>query len=139
MKLLIFLAVGLTVCQAAEKIEENCVKDLKLDEEEVVKISRESNTPDDNEMYGKYYLCVFKGRGIMNEKDAFIKKDIEVLLNEVFFYPTLAEEAKQNITKKIDQLCVPIHETKSERTAMKFKNCMIGIIKESKILPANIA
>lgn len=72
----------------------------------------------------------------MNEKDAIIKEKIEVLLNEVFFYPSLPEEPKQNIIKKIDKVCVPINEAKSEQTAIKLKNCIIGIINESKILPA---
>lgn len=69
----------------------------------------------------------------MNEKDAFVKEPITALLNEVFFIRTLANETKQKIINEIDQLCVPIHETKSEQTAIKFKNCLIGIINKNKI------
>ncbi|KAF2882930.1 hypothetical protein ILUMI_23235 [Ignelater luminosus] len=133
MKLLVFFVVGLTVCWAAFVVEEKCAKDQKLERDDIVKISRESNTPEDNETYGKYYLCVWKGRGIMNEKDAFVKEPITVLLNEVFFIRTLANETKEKIISKIDQLCVPIHAEKSEQTALKFKNCLIGVINENKI------
>ncbi|KAF2897374.1 hypothetical protein ILUMI_08801 [Ignelater luminosus] len=111
-------------------VEEQCTRSLNLNERTLKLDSKQSDTPEDNEEYGKLYVCVWKGRGIMNDEGAIVKESVEQFLRK-FFYSPLIEEEYKALLSKVNKLCVPIKESNEGRTAIKFKNCMIEIIRNA--------
>ncbi|KAF2900956.1 hypothetical protein ILUMI_05237 [Ignelater luminosus] len=111
-------------------VEQQCIRSLNLNERTLKLTSRQSDTPEDNEEYGKFYVCIWKGRGIMNDEGAIVKESVEQFLRKFFYTPLVEEEYNKALLSKVNELCVPIKESNEGHTAIKFKNCMVQIINE---------
>lgn len=103
---------------------------MGLDETEIQITIRESHTPDDNENYGKFYVCMWRGRGVMEEDGNIVASGIGHFLREVVLNPNIPKEAQNVIITRISERCINEHgETKGE-TSVKLKNCIVQSLKE---------
>lgn len=116
--------------EAQEEVEQKCIQELKLNEDILRLTIFVHNTPTNDNESGKFYVCVFESRGVMNEDGFIVREKADKFAEDFFFDPVVRPPNKDVFFNELNESCVPIKEATKEETAVKFKNCVVRIVRE---------
>lgn len=112
-------------------IEENCINNLKLDRDKLRYTTFESDTSENDEESGRFYACVWKGRGLINQSGVVDWTSVEDFIREVFFHTFIDEKRRTDMLDEIHGHCVNIQRETVEQTAVKLKNCILETVQSA--------
>lgn len=118
-------------------IEEKCIKELKLNEYHLISTSIKADTPMDDEEAGKFYVCTWTGREIMNEDGVIESKAAIEFFESLIAFSHLTDEARSQLLDTMNQDCVNVHGETARETAIKFKNCFVKLALDAGVIRAH--
>ncbi|KAF5298653.1 hypothetical protein FQA39_LY11729 [Lamprigera yunnana] len=78
--ILLFMVIFASCEEYFDQDKEDCVKDLKLNREEIVKLDKLDLPPDDNDGFNKFVICHSKKTGLMSETGEILFQNLKNLL-----------------------------------------------------------
>lgn len=91
----------------------------------------EDNTPEDNQIYGQFLVCVFKRRGIINENGVINENSLKSFLRMVFTEDFgINDVQKASVVEHVFEQCRYGQRDTVGNTAIRLKNCVVRYIKE---------
>ncbi|KAF2900949.1 hypothetical protein ILUMI_05230 [Ignelater luminosus] len=104
-------------------VELMCISQVKMDLEELDKFINDCNTPEDHEEMGKFFLCLWRGKGVMSGEGQInsekLKDYLQSRLEDVN-----PGDINHVTAAMIVEKCCTVQGSSPRQTAIRLNNCI---------------